>query len=280
MNLQPPAPESASNIGQICAREVARNGWKLTDEPILLADGRTFAQRVAERVASLCAAENRPVDATMVVRAVRTEYGCLSHHAVSLNGHRVQSIALEETFAEGWKVASKRCSSEDAENALSDALLKLWQHIGTIRPESYYPWFYVTLRREIQQIWRRRKGGGGGDVSFGELHSGSKGDDNPEEWDEHLADPGATGERAYEAVLADVALSSLVDVVRKCLKNPRSTYVVISNFVLELNPSEIAAQLKVTVAAIYMIKHQARRRIRENCAESLLQDLRSQLQTA
>ncbi len=281
MNPQYPPDTESIDIGRICARELANRNWKLAAEPVLVADDRSFEQRVRERVVKHSSEEGRMIDEMMVIKAIKTEYGCLLHQAVSLNGHRVQSVALEETNKEGWKIAISKCSGnrEEAELALASALLKLWQHIGNVNPPSYFPYFCKILIREIQQQWRK-KNGDGKIMSLDDFHPGGKTENNPDEWDTDFADTGAMGASAYERILGDLSLSSLVEVLQKCLQNPRSTYIVISNFVLELNPSEIAAQLMTTVSAIYMVKHQARRRIKANCSDTLLFELRTRLQLA
>lgn len=274
--LEPFESHKPLTIERICERELKNRGWKLAVEPALLADGKTFVQRVRDRVMNYCVAENLACSEQIVVKAVRTEYGVLLHRAVSLHGHATQSTALEETSREGWKVALYKCNGnkEEAESALYSALLKLWQHIGSVRPESYFEYFIKVLIREIQQLWRRNRGGGG-NVPLGATHPGREDAANPEEWDDNLADDGATGEGAYQSVLNNLGLSSVVEALRKCLRNPRWTFVVISNFVLELNASEIAAQLKTTANAVHQIKFKALQHIREHCGQTLLAELRA-----
>lgn len=281
MNIQQSPHADVIDMAAICAHILKEHKWQLADEPALVTDGRPFVQRVRERVDRLCAAEVRKADEKMVSRAVRAEYGILLHRAVSWHGHRLQSIGLEETSREGWKVARGKCNNhQDAESALYSALLKLWLRIDQISPETYFPYFFMIITREIWQQWRRQGPRGGKTVSLDDLHPNKEAGANPQEEDGRLEDTGPTGESAYQRILEDDALSSLVEVLNRCLQNPRATFVMITNYVMEMNPSEIAAQLAVTVNAIFLVKHHAKRRIKEKCGASLLSELRMRLQPA
>ncbi len=67
--------------------------------------------------------------------------------------------------------------------------------------------------------------------------------------------------------------SWLIDKLRACLENARREFILIGHFFLDLNASEIARHLAVSVQVVYTEKNRAIARIRKCCA-----DLRAELE--
>ena len=69
------------------------------------------------------------------------------------------------------------------------------------------------------------------------------------------------------AVQRVLSRTALIDMLSACLENARREFILIAEFFLELNASEIARHLAVKVGVIYTEKNRALERIRERCRE-------------
>jgi RNA polymerase sigma factor (sigma-70 family) len=278
--MNPPIPSGAEQIDieRICERQLKDHDWRLAHEPVLLTDGRSFVQRVRERVSAFCAEEQCSVDEKLVRRLVKTEYGCLLHRAVSLNGQRVQSRALEETKAYGWPKAMDFARDRQmAEDAITWALNLLWQNIHRCQPEKYFPYFIQILLNAIKQERRKNKSFSDHEIVQSDrrlqadsLDESDESEQGGEHSDSELTNP-------YKTTELLLAREPLIELLRECLQNERRLHIVFNKIFLQLNASEIADQLRMSVKQVYVETHRALDRIREHCLEILLAELRLRL---
>lgn len=278
MNPQPSPGAEPLDIGHICERECARHGWKLANEPALLADGRRFEQRVRSRLNALCAELGRDADESLVCRVIQVEYGCLLHQAMSLSGHRLQNIALEETMAYGWPVALRFAPDRQAaEDALTWALNLLWQNIHRCKLDKYFPYFIQILRNEIRQGRRKQQRIDKHEVVESDILVGEDAADEAGILDRAAGKSDGQQNDPFAAADLDLTRDPLIDLLRNCLSNERKLHIILNKFFLQLNVSEIAAQLRMTAAQVSVETHRALQRIRRNCLEFLSAELRLRL---
>jgi RNA polymerase sigma factor (sigma-70 family) len=248
-------------IVALVERELASRGWALASEPSLFAPGESFAGRVLARVAQWATEKPLPRDADLVRKACVHEYCRLLHAAVSLHGSRVQEIALQETLNRGWPIALRELGDRQrAEDAVLRAVTAMWRAAGHIDPGAYLAYFGKVLRNEIYQERRKQ----------GRTHAHEEPLDAPGPHDEgsprddDTPDPGALDPAL--AVEIEEARAEFWQALSDCLGNARREYILITNVIFGFNGSEIARQLKTTVAAVHMAKHQAIQHIKQRCA--------------
>lgn len=107
-----------------------------------------------------------------------------------------------------WRFSTSVCGhAEDAEDAMQEALIKTYRHVGQIRdPEAFKPWLYRTVRNACL-ISRRKRAGE--PLRLRSLDEVAGTHDNPIRIDapdpgknpEQLADNAALGRRLRQALL-------------------------------------------------------------------------------
>lgn len=266
-----------ANCERLVVQVLDNRGWVLADEPALFATGDTFHKRVLARVAEWSEQKQRPLDDALIVDAVKHEYCRLLEAAIRLDGSRVQSIALTEAMRYAWPQALKRCSSHDqAEAAILRAATQAWLHIDRCYPGSFLAWFSQILLNETRALGRKDRRVTGHETVESDLpspHVGEpQGDINP--IDVAMLGAQQEGSPADDIRWAErlATRSWLIDKLRACLENARREFILIGQFFLDLNASEIARQLAVSVQVVYTEKNRAIAHIRKCCA-----DLRAEL---
>jgi len=267
-------PSGSINIAEICAQELARRDWHLAAEPTLLPADGTFVEAVATHVADQCSREQRPLDEALVRRMIVHVYCHLLHRALSTNGSRLQSVAIQETINYGWPLALQRCRDRAfAETAILHAVNKLWLNVEKCEPGSYLAYFTTILLREIGQQWRST--GRIDNVETTEADLLATGNE-PTEIDDGASaalDQFPDSVNPYHEVELVASRITLFELLRDCLKNARRIHIIIGRFFAELNPLEIAQNLAIKVEQVHMEQHRAIKRIRKCCRESLLAEL-------
>jgi len=250
--------------------ELARHGWQLASEPVLVGPDDTFGSRVKRRLFDWCNGQRRLPDEVLVRQATVHEYCYLLHAAVGGNDGRLQSRALDETIAYGWPLALKHFQDREmAESTILRAVHKTWLTIERCLPGSYLAYFAKILLNEINQERRRRKPIGDHETTEAELL-----DCQADESDSPLlsvADPSA--QMAYDQVLKRESLDGLLKVLSDCLKNVRQEHIILLHFFAEFNPSEIAGQLRIKVNQYHVEKSRALSKIRKCCLEDVAREL-------
>lgn len=254
-------------IIKIVEQELTRRGWKLAAEPSLFAPTESFIGRVLRRVPLWCAEKGRPLDEEIVRQATVHEYCHLLHRAVSWNGSRVQTIALQETIDYGWPVALKHCTQREmAESAILRAANKTWQNIDRCNPGSYLAFFCTTLRREIGQELRgqmRRDR----EISEVDLSPPDQEDDRDAGALDYFEAVGWQGSTAFSQIDLKLSRRSFFHKLRRCLQNARREFVIQAQFWGEMSISKIAQTLQLTAQQVTQAKFHALRRIRNDCPE-------------
>lgn len=251
--------------------ELARHGWQLAAEPVLVGTNDTFNERVKRRLFEWCNGQRRLPDDALVRRAIVHEYCYLLHAAVGGDDGRLQSRAVDETIAYGWPLALKHCQDREvAESAILGAVHKTWLTIERCLPGSYLAYYAKILLNEINQERRGQKPVGDHETTEAELL-----DPQSDESDSPLlsvADPSA--QLAYDLMLKWESLDALLKVLSDCLKNVRQEHIILLHFFAGFNPSEIAGQLRIKVNQYYVEKSRALSKIRKCCLEDVARELR------
>lgn len=251
----------------IIEQELARRAWTLADEPALLAEGETFVDRVQARLQAWHVGEQRRLTEELIRAATVHEYCHLLHAAIGRDGSRVQSIALEEAMAYAWPLALRRSRDrEQAEAAILRALTQAWLHIDRCEPGSFLAWFASIVINETRQLGNQRDRLATYEIAEADLPSESdlQGRD--------LSPPlnmlcQATEGEEVSRVERILSRPALIEKLKRCLNNPRREFIIIAQFFLELNASEVARYLAVKVSTVYVEKARALQRIRERCNE-------------
>lgn len=255
-------------------RELARRGWKLAFEPALFGPSETSCARVKRRLLEWCNRQRRLPDDALVRQATVHEYCHLLHAAVSRDDGRLQSIALNETIAYGWPLALKHYHERDlAESAILRAVHKTWLTIERCQPGSYLAYFTSILLREIGQERRKQKPFGEHEATETDLANVQ--DDDAES--PLLSFTDSAAQAAFDQVLNRESMPSFLQVLRDCLKNARQEHIILLHFFAELNPIEIAGQLRMKVNQYYVEKSRALNRIRECCQDDVVRELQLRL---
>jgi RNA polymerase sigma factor (sigma-70 family) len=267
-------PSGSINIAEICAQELARRDWHLAAEPTLLPAGGTFVEAVAAHVADQCSREQRQLDEALVRRAIVHIYCHLLHRALSTNGSRLQSVAIQETINYGWPLALQRCRDNAlAESAILHAVNKLWLNVDKCQPGAYLAFFTKILLREIGQEWRNSERVDRRETSESNLQRSEDASNELDDWDSSIFDKFTNAADAFRSIDIVESRTTLFDLLRDCLKNPKWVHILLGRFYAELNPTEIAQQLAMRVQQVYVEQHRAIDRIKRCCKETLLVEL-------
>lgn len=267
-------PTGSIDVTEICMQELARRDWHLAAEPSLLPSDATFAQVVATHVADQCSAEQRLPSEELVRTAVVHVYCHFLHRALSTNGTRVQSVAIQETINYGWPLALQRCRDNTlAESAILHAVNKLWLNVDKCQPGAYLAFFTRILLREIGQEWRKSGRIDKHETSESDLQRPEDAPNELEDWDSSGFDQFTNATDAFRAIDIAESRTNLLDMLSDCLKNPRWVHILLGRFYAELSSTEIAQQLAMRVQQVYVEQHRAIDRIKRCCKETLLAEL-------
>jgi RNA polymerase sigma factor (sigma-70 family) len=258
-------------IAKFVEQELTRRKWTLATQPELIGPGESFAERVIRRVNGWQVERRRSRDETLVHDTFIHEYCHLLHQAMSRNGSRVQSIALEEMIAYAWPVALKRCADKEmTERAILRAINSAWVHIADCHePGGFLAWFVRILQREISQEFRQRDRLAA-EISEIDLSVPQQEDDieiSPLEFHALFNRTRSTDETVFAKIERQLSRDSLLDGLRRCLQHAQREFIVRARFFGELNPSEIAAHLSMTAKRVYEETHRALGHMKGNCPD-------------
>ncbi len=264
-------PDWLAKCDSIIGRELSRRGWTLADDPAMFGPGQSFTANVLARITEWVTQETRPFDDKLISDAVKNEYSRLLEIAIGRDGSRVQNTALSEAMRYAWPHALQRCSSlEQAETAILRAATQAWLHIDRCYPGCFLAWFTSIVIHETANLDKQERRLAGRETSAIDLPAdpshGPDSDSSPLDAAVRLS--------GYSVPSADIAAvqrvlarTALIDMLSACLENARREFILIAEFFLELNASEIAHHLAVKVGVIYTEKNRALERIRERCRE-------------
>ena len=278
MQTQFSDPQWLAGCDALITNTLSSRGWALADDPALFGPGDTFRGRVLARVAEWVGQEKRPLDDKLIVDAVKHEYSRLLEAAIRLDGSRVQSIALTEAIRYAWPIALQRCSSHDqAEAAILRAATQAWLHIDRCYPGSFLAWFGQIVLNETKALGKKERRVTEHETPESDLANPRAGEEqderSPLDTALYVAQQAGLPEDDIREVERLAARSWLIDKLRACLANARREFILIGQFFLDLNASEIAHHLSVTVQVVYTEKNRAIAHIRKCCA-----DLRAELE--
>jgi len=278
MNSHLSDPQWLVGCDALIDKTLSSRGWALADDPALFGPGDAFRSRVLARVAEWAGQERRPLDDKLIVDAVKHEYSRLLEAAIRLDGSRVQSIALTEAIRYAWPIALQRCSSHDqAEAAILRAATQAWLHIDRCYPGSFLAWFGKIVLNETRMLGKKERRVTEHEASESDLidpRAGESADErSPLDTALYVAQQAGLPENEIREVERLATRSWLIEKLRACLENARREFILIGHFFLDLNASEIARHLAVTVQIVYTEKNRAIAHIRKCCA-----DLRAELE--
>lgn len=265
------------NFDQLIDQTLGNRGWVLADDPSLFDPGNTFRDRVLARINEWLEQEKRPLGDKLVVDAVKHEYCRLLEAAIRLDDSRVQGIALTEAMRYAWPIALQRSPGHDqAEAAILRAATQAWLHIDRCYPGSFLAWFSQIVINETKVLGKKDRRVAERETIASDLPGPGTGTEVGERNSLDSVSYAAQQKNMPEGDIRSVerlAIRSwLIDKLRACLANARREFIIIGQFFLDLNASEIAHHLAVKVEVVYTEKHRALAHIRKCCA-----DLRAEL---
>lgn len=279
MNSHLPDPQWLAGYDTLIDKTLSSRGWALAEDPALFGLGDAFRSRVLARVAEWAGQERRPLDDKLIVDAVKHEYSRLLEAAIRLDGSRVQSVALTEAIRYAWPIALQRCSSHDqAEAAILRAATQVWLHIDRCYPGSFLAFFGQIVLNETKALGKKERRVTEHETPESDLirpRAGEEQDErSPLDTALHLAQQAGLLDEDIQEVERRLTRSWVIEELRACLEHARREFIIIGQFFLDLNASEIAQQLAVSVQIVYTEKNRALVHIRKCCAE-LIAALRS-----
>jgi DNA-directed RNA polymerase specialized sigma24 family protein len=279
MQSQSFEPQWLANCDVLIVKALSSRGWVLADDPALFGSGDTFRSRVLARVAEWVGQERRPLDDKLVVDAVKNEYSRLLEAAIRFDGSRVQSVALTEAIRYAWPIALQRCTSHDqAEAAILRAATQVWLHIDRCYPGSFLAFFGQIVLNETKALGRQERRVTERETPESDLIHPAAGEEqderSPLDTALHLAQQVGQLDEDIREVERRLTRSWVIEKLRACLEHARREFIIIGQFFLDLNASELAQQLAVSVQIVYTEKNRALVHIRKCCAE-LIAALRS-----
>lgn len=276
MQTQFSDPEWLAGCEALIDKTLSSRGWVLADDPALFGPGDTFRNRVLARIAEWAGQEKRPLDDKLIVDAVKHEYSHLLEAAIHRDGSRVQSIALTEAMGYAWPIALQRCTGHDqAEAAILRAATQAWLHIDRCYAGSFLAWFGQIVLNETKALGKKERRVTEHESPESDLINplAGEGELSPLDTALYVAQQAGLPEDDIREVERLATRSWLIDKLRACLENARREFILIGQFFLDLNASEIARHLAVKVQVVYTEKNRAIAHIRKCCA-----DLRAELE--
>lgn len=267
-----------TNCDVLISKTLGSRGWALADDPALFGPDDTFRNRVLARIAEWAGQEGRPLDDKLVVDALKHEYSRLLVDAIRRDGSRIQSTALTEAMRYAWPIALQRCADRDqAEAAILRAATQAWLHIDRCYAGTFLAWFGQIVINETKALGKKERRVAEHETPETDLINPrmAEGQDelSPLDTALHLAQRAGLPEDDIREVERLATRSWLIDKLRACLENARREFILIADFFLDLNASEIARHLAVKVQVVYTEKNRAIAHIRKCCA-----DLRAELE--
>jgi RNA polymerase sigma-70 factor (ECF subfamily) len=100
-----------------------------------------------------------PLEAQAAVEAVRDEYTDLVRSAATGDAEALDRLLMRAQEV-AWRFSTSVCGhADDAEDAMQEALIKTYRHVGRIRePGAFKPWLYRTVRNACLMGRRKRAG--------------------------------------------------------------------------------------------------------------------------
>lgn len=278
MNAYLSDPQWLAGCDVLIGKTLSSRGWALADDPALFGPGDTFRSRVLTRLAEWSGQEKRPLDDKLVVDAVKHEYSRLLAAAIRLDGSRVQSAALTEAMHYAWPIALQRCASHNqAEAAILRAATQAWLHIDRCYSGSFLAWFSQIVINETKALGKKERRVTEHETVESDLASPGadavQDERSPLDAALYVAQQAGLPENEIREVERLAVRSWLIDKLCACLENARREFILIGQFFLDLNASEIARHLAVSVQVVYTEKNRAIAHIRKCCA-----DLRAELE--
>lgn len=139
---------------------------------------------------------------------MQEEYANLVRAAAAGDSEALDRLLLRAQEL-AWRFSTSVCGhASDAEDAMQEALIKTYRHVGRIRePEAFRPWLYRTVRNACLMGRRRRAGEPTRLQSLDEALPGSDGRTRPDvpspgKDPEQLTDNAALGRRLRKALHA------------------------------------------------------------------------------
>jgi RNA polymerase sigma-70 factor, ECF subfamily len=138
-------------------------------------------------------------------------------------------------------------SKEEAEDATQEVMMRLWNHVDSLREETIGPWLRKVTRNACIDLGRRRQAYAARVVASGEIEGLSQAVS-------HEPDPAAAAERSE----LQAQISSALAAVREPYRS-----AVILREIQDLSYEEIAATLQIPLNTAKSYIHRGRRMMRD-----------------
>ena len=230
---------------EIVLKTLADHNWQLVE------DQERFA---AEICAEIC--ERGIADTTQERTAIQR--AAVRHYCVILHAACAGPITSRQqrAFTELWNylfpiVLYKTHDAALAQDLAQQSLEKIWKHLTQCKdPASFLGWASMILVNEIRDWFRKNK------------HATLDPIDVIDETEPNQVSVKSEGTET-ERVENDDLRRQLLDVIEKCLKDPRQRVILIESFLNERGYKEIAEMLGITIGNVHVLRHRALQTLRK-----------------
>jgi len=241
---------------EIVLKILADHGWQLVE------DQEQFAVEICAEICQHAIGDTKQEQAA-IQRAVMRQY-CVVLHAACVGPNVSRQ---HRAFTELWKylfpiALYKTHDAALAQDLAQQSLEKIWKYLPQCKdPTSFLGWASMILINEVRDWFRKNKHliADSFDV-LPEIEINHP-DKSPESEAQGIPRGSESGETDW--VMNDDLRRQLLDVIEKCLKDPRQRVIIIESFFNERGYKEIAEMLGLTVGNVHVLRHRALRTLRK-----------------
>jgi RNA polymerase sigma-70 factor (ECF subfamily) len=229
---------------EIILKTLADHGWQLAE------DQEQFAVEICAEICQRGIADTTQ-ERTAIQRAVMRHYCVILHAACAESNTSRQRRAFVELWNYLFPIALyKTHDAALAQDLAQQSLEKIWKHwVQCKDPASFLGYVRMVLINEIRDWFRKNNR-----ATLEPIDEIVEIGTNPVS-----VQSGTEAERAEN----DDLRRQLLDVIEKCLKDPRQRAIIIESFLNECGYKEIAEMLDITVGNVHVLRHRALQTLRK-----------------
>jgi len=246
---------SAQRCREIVRQMLADRGWQLVE------DEERFAAEICAEICQRNLTDTRQ-ERFAIQRAVMRHYCVILYTACAGTVLLRQRRAFTELWNYLFPIALyKTHEPQLAQDLTQQALEKIWKRLAQCKDAaSFLAWSSMVLLNEIRDWFRKNKRLPSASMDVLTETELSRSEESPHESQTVLA---GSVRDASAQVINDDLRQRLLDVIEKCLQDPRQQVIIIESFLNERGYKEIAEQLGLTVGNVHVLRHRALRLLRE-----------------
>lgn len=247
---------SEKRCREVVLKTLADHGWQLVE------DQGQFAAEICAEICQRGIADTTQ-ERTAIQRAVVRHYCVILHAECAGSNTPRQQCAFTELWNYLFPIALyKTHDTELAQDLTQQSLEKTWKHLSQCKdPASFLGWASMILINEVNDWFRKNKHliSDSFDVLTEEEINRSEEPPKSELNQFSARHENGTTDWAMNAHLRQ----QLLDVIQKCLKDPRQRAIIIESFLNECGYKEIAEMLGITIGNVHVLRHRALHTLRK-----------------